>query len=113
MLPIVLARITSKKLNFPCATRNPANGMTNSEGTGTTILSNIIRIKIPLYPNSCIVERAKLPINAKISVIIDMDFLRKNMKYYLYFILYFFLEDYRLLKSIHKSKKCFFFSLYF
>ena len=79
MLPRVLAIIIRIKLKVPCATKNPANGITNSEGTGTTMLSSIMRKNIPAYPRRDIIERAKLPIAARISDRIDMSRWRKSI----------------------------------
>jgi hypothetical protein len=79
MLPRVLATMTRIKLKLPCATRNPANGITSSEGTGTTMLSSIMRKNIPAYPRRDIVESAKPPIAARISDRIDMSRWRKSI----------------------------------
>jgi hydroxymethylpyrimidine/phosphomethylpyrimidine kinase len=78
ILPTELATMTRIKLKLPCATRNPANGITNSEGTGTTMLSSIIRKNIPAYPRRDTVESAKPPIAARISDSIDMSRGRKS-----------------------------------
>jgi hypothetical protein len=81
MLPKELNTITRGNVKSPFAMRNPAKGMTNSDGTGTTILSSIIRKNIPAYPKDDITDNAKVPIAAIISDKMDMT-LKRNYAIY-------------------------------
>ena len=50
ILPRVLKITIGKKDIFPKNQRTPANGMTASDGTGTTMLSATIKKNMPAYP---------------------------------------------------------------
>jgi hypothetical protein len=64
--------ITRVILKWPCEARNPANGITNSDGTGNTILSSVMKKNIPKYPRYDIVESMNCPAAARISDNIDI-----------------------------------------
>lgn len=94
MLPKELQTTINTRLNCPCEARNPAKGMTSSDGTGKTMLSSTIIKKMPTYPSEDIIERIKVPIVTKNSDIIDTTHQRK-IRY-----LYFFIFSYRKLETL-------------
>ena len=76
MLPIVDAIITPVQVNLPSTIRKPANGITASLGTGKTMLSRVIKINIPGYPDAPIIATAVAAIHSVIPIKLSAKFVK-------------------------------------